>query len=384
MFDKKVTIIGAGPAGLTLARILQIRGVRVRIFEHDSSFSSRDQGGTFDIHADGGQKALIAAQLFDEFKALARPEGNSTKIIDKHGTIHYEDYGQSDDMSRPEIDRQVLRNLLLTAMDPNTVIWGKHVTNIDSLDNGQHKITFNDGTIEVTDFLVGADGTWSKVRSVLTPIQPSYTGITFVETRISNPKATLPYISDLVGEGNISVLSDDKGLLAQKNGDQSIRVYVASRVPEAFKEQFDFSEPNAIRTMLLEVFSGWEQKVLEMITISDDLFIPRPIYSQNLDEYWTTKCGVTIIGDAAHVMTPFAGQGANLAMLDALDLAEVLTLKDFSNESTALTNLKAFEQTMIDRARIFSEESFNNMNLFIAADAPKGATDFFNSMQPPE
>ncbi|XP_037026696.1 flavin-dependent monooxygenase-like [Bradysia coprophila] len=384
MFDKEVTIIGAGPAGLTLARILQIRGVRVRIFEHDSSFSSRDQGGTFDIHDDGGQKALIAAKLFDEFKLLSRPEGNSTKIIDKHGKIHYEDYGQPDDMSRPEIDRQVLRNLLLTALEPNTVTWGKHVTSIESLDNGQHKITFKDGTSEVTDFLVGADGTWSKVRSILTPIQPTYTGITFTETRISNPEATLPHIKDLVGEGNINVLSDDKGIFAQKNGDQSIRIYAAARVPETFKEQFDFSQYNVIRSMLLDVFSGWDEKLLDMINKSDDHFIPRLIYSQNLDEYWTTKFGVTIIGDAAHVMTPFAGQGANLAMLDALELADLLTSKDFSNESTAEANLKTFEQTMIDRARIFSDESFGNMNMFIAADAPKGATDFFKSMQPPE
>lgn len=384
MFDKEVTIIGAGPAGLTLARILQVRGVRARIFEHDTSFSSRDQGGTFDIHDDGGQKALIAAELFDEFKSLSRPEGNATKIIDKNGKIHYEDYGQPDDMSRPEIDRQVLRNLLLKALEPNTVFWGKHVTSIKSLDNGQHQIFFKDGTSEITDFLVGADGTWSKIRSVLSPVQPTYTGITFAETRISDPKATLPHIRDLVGEGNISVLSDDKGILAQKNGDQSIRVYVVSRVPETFKEQFDFSQPDVIRPMLLNEFSGWDEKLLDMISKSDNHFVPRPIYSQNLDEYWTTKWGVTIIGDAAHVMTPFAGQGANLAMLDALELADLLTTKDFFNESTATENLKSFEQAMIDRARIFSEESFYNMNLFIAADSPKGAIDFFNSMQPPE
>lgn len=73
MFDKTVSIIGAGPSGLTLARLLQMRGVNVRLFEHDASFSARDQGGTFDLHNDGGQKALLEAQLFDEFKKFARP-----------------------------------------------------------------------------------------------------------------------------------------------------------------------------------------------------------------------------------------------------------------------------------------------------------------------
>lgn len=162
MFDKTVTIIGAGPSGLTLARILQMRGGKVRLFEHDASFSARDQGGTFDLHSNGGQKALIEAGLFEEFKKFARPEGQSTKIIDMHGNIGYEDEGRPDDMSRPEIDRQALRKILLDSLEPDTVVWNKHVTNIESIGNGQHKVNFKDGSSEVTDFLVGADGTWSK------------------------------------------------------------------------------------------------------------------------------------------------------------------------------------------------------------------------------
>lgn len=378
MYDKTVTIIGAGPSGLTLARLLQMRGVAVRLFENDVSFSARDQGGTFDLHDDGGQKALIEAQLFEEFKKFARPEGQSTKIIDKHGKIHYEDVGRPDDMSRPEIDRQTLRKILLDSLEPNTVVWNKHVTNIEALDNGQHKIVFKDGTSEISDFLVGADGTWSKVRPILSSVQPLYTGVIFVETRIANPKEASPQISELVGQGSVFVLSNNKGLMAQRNGDESIRVYVALRVPEDWTTKTDFSKPKEVRAMLLELLSGWQPEILEMLNQSDDSFVPRHIYTLPLEKGWVTRQGVTVIGDAAHVMTPFAGQGANLAMLDALELADCITSTTFSD------GLKTFENVMIDRARTFSEESFNNLNAFITEDAPRQVVDIFNSHHPPE
>lgn len=384
MFDKTVTIIGAGPAGLTLARLLQLRGVSVRLYENDVSFTARDQGGTFDLHDDGGQKALIEAQLIDEFKKFARPEGQAMKVIDKHGTVKYEDEGRPDDMSRPEIDRQVLRNMLLNSLEPGTVIWNKHVTNIDSLGGGQHKIVFRDGTSEIADFLVGADGTWSKVRPLLSSVEPMYTGVLFVETRITKPDVKSPKINDLVGHGGAFVLGENKGLMAQRNGDSTIRIYVAFRVNEDWPKNYDFSKPAEIRAMLLDLFSGWQPEMLEMIVQSDDNFVPRHIYTLPLERKWNTKEGVTIIGDAAHVMTPFAGQGANLAMLDALQLAECVSSADSTNLSKFTESIKSFEEEMISRARGFSEESFDNLNAFITEDAPKQVIEIFNSHHGPE
>lgn len=370
MFDKPVTIIGAGPSGLTLARLLQMRGIKVCVFEHDASFEARDQGGTFDLHHDGGQKALFEAKLENEFKKLARPEGQALKLIDRNGNIHFEHSGNRDDPSRPEIDRQVLRNLLLNSLEPNTVIWNKHVINIESIGDGQHRLFFQDGTTETTDFLVGADGTWSKVRPLLSSIQPTYTGVTFVEVRISNPKVVSPQINELVGQGSAFVLSDNKGLMAQRNGDQSIRIYVALRVPEDWMKGFDFDQPLAIRAMLLDTFSGWKLELLEMLKRCEDNFVPRPIYARPLEQCWTTKPGLTAIGDAAHVMSPFAGQGANLAMLDALELADCLTSKECTNITSATAAVKSFEETMINRARKAAKLTLLNMNACLSKDAP--------------
>ena len=373
MFDKPVTIIGAGPSGLTLARLLQIRGIKVRIFEQDPSSEARDQGGTLDLHDDGGQKALFEAKLENEFKKLARPEGQSAKILDRNGNVLFEGFGNPDDMSRPEIDRLALRNLLLNSLEPNTVIWNKHVINIELIGDGQHRLFFKDGTVEITDFLVGADGTWSKVRPLLSSIKPIYLGVIFVEIRIANPEMVLPEINELVGQGTVFVINDNKGLIAQRNGDQSIRVYAALRVPEDWMKGFDFSQPLAIRAMLLDVFSGWKPELLEILKRCDDNFVPRPLYGRPLEQYWTTKPGLTVIGDAAHVMSPFAGEGANLAMLDALELADCLTSKECTNLTSATSALKSFEEVMINRARKAAEMSLANLNAFISEDGPAQA-----------
>lgn len=379
MIEKLVTIIGAGPGGLTLARLLQVRNVAVRLLEHDTSFSSRDQGGTLDLHDSGGQKALVRANLIDEFKKFARPEGQELKILDMNGKIHYEEPVKADDMTRPEIDRQVLRNLLMNSLEPNTLIWNKHVSGVESLSNGQHKLIFKDGTSEITDFLVGADGTWSKVRPLLTSVQPTYGGVTLIETRISNPEVTSPSIGKLVGHGTVNAIGENKGLLAQRNGDGSIRIYIPLRIPENSLKTFDFTQPIAVKTMLFEIFSDWESGLLEMLRRSDDYFVSRPLYHLPLEQYWTTKSGVTIIGDAAHVMPPFAGQGANVAMVDALELADCLTSRDVTDSTSLTVAVKTFEEAMINRARVFSHESICNMNQFIREDGPKGIVDFFSN-----
>lgn len=82
-----VTIIGGGPGGLTLARILQKRGYEVTVYERENSASSRGQGGTLDLHAESGQEALKEAGLIDKFWEHARPEGQDTRILDKTGKV---------------------------------------------------------------------------------------------------------------------------------------------------------------------------------------------------------------------------------------------------------------------------------------------------------
>lgn len=81
----EIAIVGGGIGGLTLARILQQNGLDAVVFERDASRYARDQGGTLDIHADSGQVAIKAAGLEEKFHALARPEGQQMRIVDKTG-----------------------------------------------------------------------------------------------------------------------------------------------------------------------------------------------------------------------------------------------------------------------------------------------------------
>src|ERR1700748_3065614 len=110
--DKNIAIVGSGPGGLTLARLLQMNGADVKVYERDVNRNVRVQGATLDLHEESGLKALSVAGLMDEFKANYRPGADKVRITNKHGDILFEDnfaLGEDDVFSRPEIDRGPLR-----------------------------------------------------------------------------------------------------------------------------------------------------------------------------------------------------------------------------------------------------------------------------------
>ena len=156
----RIVIVGAGPGGLTLARILQLKGVEVKVYERENSIDARSQGGTLDLHVESGQYALRTAELFNKFQALCRPEGQDTRIINKSGTVHYEEVSQENNFDRPEIDRRDLRQLLLKSLKADTIAQGHNLQSIQSLSNGQHKLVFDNGVTDIADLVIGADGAW--------------------------------------------------------------------------------------------------------------------------------------------------------------------------------------------------------------------------------
>ena len=107
-----VAIVGAGPGGLTLARILQRNGINPTVFEREASVNERSQGGSLDLHHGSGLKAIKDAGLMREFMAHARFEGDTARIQDKTGKVHFEESpddvkSKDDPHARPEIDRYV-------------------------------------------------------------------------------------------------------------------------------------------------------------------------------------------------------------------------------------------------------------------------------------
>lgn len=109
----RIAIIGAGPGGLTCARILQRHGITATVYDHDSGPDARNQGGTLDLHEDNGQIALREAGLLDHFLTISRPEGQEMRQLDSAGAIVFHHVPEEDERFKPEIDRGALRDLLL-------------------------------------------------------------------------------------------------------------------------------------------------------------------------------------------------------------------------------------------------------------------------------
>jgi 2-polyprenyl-6-methoxyphenol hydroxylase-like FAD-dependent oxidoreductase len=374
---KTIAIVGAGPAGLTLAKLLQMNGVSVTVFERDASPHARLQGGSLDLHEDGGQLALNRCGLLGRFDAVSRPEGQSTAVVDKHGARLAGWSAADESETKPEIDRGVLRDLLLGSLTDGTVKWDSALSAIERDEAGRHRLMFSDGRTAVADLVVGADGSRSKVRQAITSIASFYTGVTFIEARLSDVDIREPEIAEYVGPGHVLALSDNKGLLAQRNGDGSIRIYIARRVPEdwATTNAIDANDAPITRERLLAWFTDWAPFLVDMVRRSDDRFLLWPLHAFPADQTWDTKPGLTIIGDAAHVMPPFLGEGANMAMLDAVELADHLLSQEFQTLELALT---AFERSMRGRMAPLIRGSVETQDLLFAADAPAGLVATFN------
>jgi len=370
----RIAIIGAGLGGLTLARVLHTRGIPATVYDLDISPTARNQGGTLDLHEESGQAALADAGLSEEFRRLARPEGEEMKILDRTGAVLLHEAAEDAAGERPEVDRAALRDLLLDSLPDGTVRWDAKVAGVTPLAAGAgFALAFTDGDVLSADLLVGADGAWSKVRPLLSDATPVYAGLSFVEAHVPDVDRLHPAAAALVGRGSLFALAEGKGLIAQRNGDGRIRTYIALRVPQEWATggEVDFDNPPAARATLAARFDGWDPSLLTLIADAEDTLVPRPIYALPVGHRWDRVPGVTLLGDAAHLMSPFAGEGANLAMLDGARLAVALAAHPGDTEAA----LAAYEALLFPRSAAAAAESAENLIAAFAPGAPRGMLD---------
>jgi 2-polyprenyl-6-methoxyphenol hydroxylase-like FAD-dependent oxidoreductase len=360
----RIAIIGSGLAGLTLALVLQNHGVLATVFEKDTSADNRSQGGCLDMHPESGQRAIEIAGVIEQFRAIMRIEGQDYKMIDKDGKVLMDIVSSADNESRPEADRGPLRMIFINKLK-ESIRWGSHVENVVPIkDRDGYKINFTDKTSEEFDIVIGADGSFSRVRPFLSSAQATHSGVVFVEMYLSDADRKHPALARTVGNGVYGCFAESKGILAQRNGDGRIRVYAALKVDENWAHQNGveaYRSAKVARERLLVYFIGWHQSLLDLILQSDDdFFWPRNLYALPVGHDWEHKRGITLIGDAAHVMVPFSGKGANMAMLDGAELG--LALVAGLRAGDVYKAIEDFERKMIARATECTRESADQMD----------------------
>ncbi|MYR94084.1 MULTISPECIES: FAD-dependent oxidoreductase [unclassified Streptomyces] len=343
----RIAIIGAGPGGLTCARILQVHGIPATVHDRASGPDDRNQGGTLDLHPDDGQLALEEAGLMEEFTRLARPEGQEMRQFHAaDAAIRFHRRPTEGQFSAPEIDRGQLRDLLLDSLAPGTVRWNHTLNSVEGPADGPRRLHFADGTVVEADLVIGADGAWSKVRRVLSDATPQHIGINYLEARFDDVETRHRAIADLVGQGSAMAADGERCLFAQRNSGGHIRVYiiVADSADWLARAGLTGQDTEGIRALLLNRYRDWAPGLLRLIAENDGPYIDRPLYALPVPHTWETNPTVTLLGDAAHLMPPL-GVGVNLAMLDAAELALAVVGHDSIADA-----IRAYEKTMLPRS----------------------------------
>ncbi|EJD36616.1 FAD/NAD(P)-binding domain-containing protein [Auricularia subglabra TFB-10046 SS5] len=322
----RIAIIGGGPGGLTLLSVLARHGVPATLYERDAGRDARGAlGGTLDLHAAAGQAAMRGSY--------------DAEMVEK-----------------PEIDRRVLRGLLIDAAPPGSIRWGHAFERAEPAPSGRGWVlTFANGYTTEADLLVGADGARSRVRPLVSPAQPKYTGWTTVELWFHGDAK--PELAARVGQGTLFAIGGGKRIAAQCNGDGRVRVYATFPAPQEFVLPTDDPVGAA-----LAQFDGWAPWLRELVAAGErETTFLRPMVILPPGHRWPHRAGVTLVGDAMSLMSTFAGKGANVAMLAGLVLGESIAKARGGSWEELDAAVAQYEVKISAQAGKAAEESAANM-----------------------
>jgi len=362
-----VAIIGGGIGGVALAVACLHRGIPFTLYERDSSFDARAQG--YGLTLQQASKAIAGLGLLSLKEGVhsTRHVVHTTegKVIGEWGMRKQQNLGIKKPPKRTNIHiaRQSLRADLLTQLGgENKIQWGHQLVDLKVNEEKQVELHFQvDGKLKIdkADLVVGADGIRSSVRRWLfgEEINPlRYLGC-IVILGICPLAALAGVESDLL---------DSATVFQTANGIE--RIYMMPYTLDSVMWQLSFPMPeNEAKALSAQGAKAlkeeackrlkWHHPIPQILAATLETQISGyPVYDRALlDPTLLANIGpITLIGDAAHPMSPFKGQGANQALLDSLALARAIAksckpLSQWRKAGLRKWVLSDFELEMVER-----------------------------------